>query len=284
MNEPPSDHKTTVHLFGKTDSPCIAAWALQRTAADNQNEFGKEIAKVVSKNLYVDDCLFSTPTIELAVRTALRLIQLLRKGNFRLTKFISNDKDVLASISAEERTVKNLDQDKLPVERALGLQWNIENDTFGIKVALQKPPDDNTRRGCLSTISSTFDSFGSVSPVLLLAKRILQKTWQMKLGWDDKLPPDLLRAGSQWRQDLQLLNHATVPRCYFANGCSTDASYQLYHFSDASEFGYGTVSYLRKKAADGVVECTFVMTKSRTAPLQYISTPRLELQAATIAV
>ena len=124
----------------------------------------------------------------------------------------------------------------------------------------------------------------SVSPVLLPAKRILQKTWQMKLGWDDKLAPDLLRAWSRWRQDLPLLNHATVPRCYFANGCSTDASYQLHHFSDASEFGYGTVSYLRKKAADGVVECTFVMAKSRTAPLQYVATPRLELQAVTIAV
>ena len=185
----------------------------------------------MSKNFYVDDCLFSTPTIELAVGTALRLIQLLRKGNFRLTKSISNEWDVLASIPVEERTVKNLDLDKLPVERALDLQQDIENDTFGIKVALQKQPDDNTSRGCLSTISSTFDSFGSVSPVLLPAKRILQKTWQMKLGWDDKLAPDLLRAWSRWRQDLPLLNHATVPRCYFANGCSTDASYQLHHFS-----------------------------------------------------
>ena len=236
MNETPSGHKMTVHLFGKTDSPCISAWALQRNATDNENEFGKEIAQVVSKNFYVDDCLFSTPTIELAVRTALRLIQLLRKSNFRLTKCISNDKDVLASIPAEERTVRNFDLDKLPVERALGLQWDIANDTFGTKVTLQKQADDNTRRGCLST--STFDPFGSVSPVFLSAKRILQKTWQMKLGWDNKLPPDSLRAWSQWRQDLPLLNHATVPRCYFANGCSTDASYQLHHFSDTSEFIY----------------------------------------------
>ena len=270
MNEPPSDHKMTVHLFGKTDSLCIAAWALQRTAADNENEFGKEIARVVYKNFYVDDCLFSIPTIELAVRTALRLIQYLRKGNFRLTKFISNDKDVLAAIPAEERTVKNLDLGKLPVERALGLQRNIENNTFGIKVALQNQTDDNTRRGCLSTISSTFDPFGSVSPVLLPIKRILQKTWQMKLGWDDKLSPDMLKGWRQWRQDLPLLNHATVPRCYFANGCATDASYQLHHFSDASEFSYGTVSYLRKKAADGMVECTFVMAKSRTYIIHHL--------------
>ncbi|KAK3754553.1 hypothetical protein QZH41_005587 [Actinostola sp. cb2023] len=50
------------------------------------------------------------------------------------------------------------------------------------------------------------------------------------------------------------------------------------------EYGYGTVSYLRKEAANGTVECAFITSKSRTAPLQYVSIPRLELQAATIAV
>ena len=51
---------------------------------------------------------------------------MLRKGNFRLTKLISNDKDVLAAIPAEGRTIKNLDLDKLPIQRALGQQWNID--------------------------------------------------------------------------------------------------------------------------------------------------------------
>ena len=32
-----------------------------------------------------------------------------------------------------------------------------------------------------------------------------------------------------------------------------------------------------------MVNCSFIMAKSRTAPLQYVSVPRLELQAATIA-
>ena len=81
-----------------------------------------------------------------------------------------------------------------------------------------------------------------------------------------------------------LLTNINIPRCYFPGGCSTNASFQLHHFSDASEYGYGTVSYLRKEAEDGTVSCSFIMAKSRTAPLQYVSVPRLELQAATIAV
>ena len=134
-DEPPSDYKMTVHLFGKADSPCIAAWALQQTAADNEAAFGEEIREIVKKNFYVDDGLFSKQSTEQAEHSSLELMRMLRKGNFRLTKFISNDKDVLTAIPAKERTIKNLDLDRLPIERALGQQWNIDTDTFGVKTS-----------------------------------------------------------------------------------------------------------------------------------------------------
>ena len=44
--------------------------------------------------------------------------------------------EVLSAITAEERTVKSLDLDKLLIERALRLQWDTKTDTFGVKVAL----------------------------------------------------------------------------------------------------------------------------------------------------
>ena len=285
LDEPPSDYKMTVHLFGKADSPCIAAWALQQTAADNEAAFGEEIREIVKKNFYVDDGLFSKQSTEQAEHSSLELMRMLRKGNFRLTKFISNDKDLLAAIPAEERTIKNLDLDKLPIERALGQQWNIDTDTFGVKTSppLARPRSD-TRRGCFSTLSSIFDPLGMIGPVLLPVKRVLQKTWQFKLLWDEKLPEDLLKDWNKWKENLTVLNHVTIPRCYFPGGCSLDATFQLHHFSDASEVGYGTVSYLRRETVDGRVDCSFIMAKSRTAPLQFVSVPRLELQAATIAV
>ena len=75
-------------------------------------------------------------TTERAIKASLQLIQLLRKGNLHLTKFVSNVKEVLSAITAEERTVKSLDLDKVPIERALRLQWDTKTDTFGVKVAL----------------------------------------------------------------------------------------------------------------------------------------------------
>ena len=64
MDEPPTDHKVTVHLFGKADSPCIAVWARKRTATDHATEFSKEVCEMVIKNFYGDDWLFSVPTTE----------------------------------------------------------------------------------------------------------------------------------------------------------------------------------------------------------------------------
>ena len=100
MQEPSNDYKMTMHFFGKADSSCIVAWALQ---------------KVVSGSFYADDGLFSVPTTEQAVEMSLKLIKLPQKGNFRLSKFVSNVREVLSAIPAEERTVKNLDLGKLPI-------------------------------------------------------------------------------------------------------------------------------------------------------------------------
>ncbi|XP_068696915.1 uncharacterized protein [Montipora foliosa] len=111
----------------------------------------------------------------------------------------------------------------------------------------------------------------------------MQRTWQLKLDWDDSLPGGLLEGWTRWKEKLLLLNHLSIPRCYFSGGCSRDASFEPYHFSDASEYDYGTVCSLRKESGDGTVGSTFIMAKSRCAPLQYVSVPTLERQAATIA-
>ena len=54
--------------------------------------------------------------------------------------------------------------------------------------------------------------------------------------------------------------------------------------SDASEEGYGRVSYLRLVDTKNKIHCVFVMGKSRVAPLKFVSIPHLELIAATLSV
>ena len=55
---------------------------------------------------------------------------------------------------------------------------------------------------------------------------------------------------------------------------------QVLNFYDASQSGYG---YFRFKDAKGDIHCSFVMAKSRVAPLKATTSPRLKLAAAAVA-
>ena len=58
----------------------------------------------------------------------------------------------------------------------------------------------------------------------------------------------------------------------------------MHHFSDASDKAYGTASYIRFASDTGNIHCTLLLGKARVAPLNRITTPRMELTAATLAV
>ena len=78
--------------------------------------FDKEVPKTVEKNIYVDDLMKSVNSTEKAIILAQQLRELLQKGGFKLTKWLSNDREVLTAIPEGERasSVVNLDIDDLP--------------------------------------------------------------------------------------------------------------------------------------------------------------------------
>ena len=78
----------------------------------------------------------------------------------------------------------NIDDEKLPTERALGMMWSIEDDEFGFRIEMKDRP--LTSRGILSIVSSIYDPFGCVSPAVLPAKQLLQAMCRLKLGWGQR--------------------------------------------------------------------------------------------------
>ena len=56
--------------------------------------------------------------------------------------------------------------------------------------------------------------------------------------------------------------------------------FSLHHFSDASQDGYGQVSYLRLVDQKGMIHCGLIMAKSRVTLIKFVSILRLELAAA----
>ncbi|KAK3754248.1 hypothetical protein QZH41_020147, partial [Actinostola sp. cb2023] len=283
VDEPPEDFVMTVHIFGAADSPCSANSTLKRLADDNQKDFDPITIETLRRNFYVDDILKSVPTPSEAIRLAEQLEELCARGGFNLTKFMSNNRQVLAAIPIEKRAAPtlDLDLDELPTDRALGIQWDVESDTFGFKVTNLNKPD--TMRGVLSTISSVFDPLNLAAPAMLPAKQIMQTLWRRKLPWDQPLDGEILEKWKKWKSSLPLLQNFRITRCYFSRLDHEGVRLQLHHFCDASEAAYGTATYLRIEYPDGVIECSFIAGKSRNAPIKSVSIPRLELQGALLA-
>ena len=61
VTKPLTDYRMKVHVFGAVSSPSCANYALKRTADNQAKTFGKEVAQVIQRNFYVDDCLCSHP-------------------------------------------------------------------------------------------------------------------------------------------------------------------------------------------------------------------------------
>ena len=209
-----------------------------------------------------------------------------QKGGFKLKKLISNSREALTTVAEERQHQKIKDQDinigDLPVERALGVHWNIENDCLGFKINLKEKPLN--RRGTLSTISSVYDPLGIAAPFVLEWQENLQKLCQLQVGWDDKIPDNLKKDWVCWRNKLPKLENIKVNRCYKPNNLGNVIKAKVHHFSDESEEGYGQCSYLRLINEFGTIHSSLLIGKSRVSPIKYVSIPRLELTAPTLSI
>ena len=283
LDRAPEEFQMNVHLFGGASSPSCASFALRKTAEDYKTEFDPITAETVRRNFYVDDCLNSLQSDEKAIQLANQLREMLAKGGFRLTKWISNSKEVINALPESERAVsiKDLDFAKPHLERALGVQWNVTSDKFTFKISLSQKPA--TRRGILSVVSSIYDPLGFAAPFILRAKLILRDLCRKKLGWDDEISAEDQQRWRSWLEELPELEKLTINRCFKPVDFGEITSSELHHFSDASQQGYGAGTYLRIVDNCDKIHCSLVMGKSRLAPLKSVTIPRLELSAAVVA-
>ena len=220
-----------------------------------------------------------------AVKLSSDLQDLLLKGGFRLHKWFSNKAEVMSSIPESERasSVLDLTLDKgLPIERTLGLRWDMENDEFIFSAVLKDKP--NTRRGILSLTSSIYDPLGFMAPIILPAKKLLQDLCKQSLSWDDPVGDNESRRWENWKEELPKLSQVAVRRCVKPADLKELKFAELHNFADASQYEFGAVSYLRLVDVNDKAYCSFLMGKSRLPHIKPMTVPRLELSAAVLAV
>ena len=277
----PDVYAMTVHIFGAADSPCCANYALRRTALDNRDTSSTRATQSVLRDFYVDDLLLSVETPAEAILMSKELIELLAKGGFRIHKWTSNSKQVIQSIPETERAVQIVDLalSQMPIHRALGLRWDLAEDTFIFDPAFKEV--QQTKR--VSIVSSIFDPCGYIAPFTFRAKCLIQELWRQQVDWDDPLPSDLQKKWSSWRDEVQELSKFRLQR-HHQNLASDSQEIQLHVFSDASEQGFAAAVYLRY-TTPAQIESSLLAAKTHISPIKpELSIPRLELQGAVLAV
>ncbi|XP_070552468.1 uncharacterized protein [Ptychodera flava] len=231
IESPPRVYKMMVHLFGAVSSPSCANTALHKMAEDNSHLFNKEVVNTIKRDFYVDDCLKSVENAKKAIK--LTQASALKKGGFRLTKWVSNSCEVLETIPKEERAKEikdlKLEYDCLPVERALGTSWSVESDTIGFQMNIENRPA--TRRGILSIISSVYDAIGLAVPFILPARILLQDLCRRGIGWDAKIKEDDRKKWLRWLSDLPKLENVSTQRCYKPADFGEVKVREIHHFS-----------------------------------------------------
>lgn len=160
----------------------------------------------------------------------------------------------------------------------LGVIWNPAEDSLRLRaVPRLTSTTDPTKRSVLSDVARLFDPAGWAAPVLIGAKAFLQELWMAGLDWDQPLPLTLSARWLSFVASLSGLNHVSVPRW-----TGIFSVVELHAFSDASR-AYVAVVYVRGTGPSGNWRTSLLVAKTKVAPVNPVSIPRLELCGALLA-
>lgn len=286
LSKPLIDYHMNVHVFGNSPSPAVATYGLRKAVEKAESD----VQDFIYKNFYVDDGLVSCRTPEEAVELLVQTQRVLYdNGKLRLHKFASNNREVLDSFPQSDlaKDLCNLDlcNDTLPMQRSLGLSWDIETDQFTFSTCKEEKPF--TRRGILSVINGLYDPIGFAVPVILKGKLLMKEmlSTTTSLDWDDPLPERFRESWSTWVQSLAELESVRIPRQYSKHSYADSKERLVHIFCDASKDAIGAVAYLQLIGADGSEPTLiFLLGKGKLAPSGGNTIPRMELCAAVLGV
>ena len=158
----------------------------------------------------MDNYLESSPTADEAIQKAKDLTKLLSIGGFKLSKFMSNDSNILQQIESNSDSQTNYGNPLLTTEESshvLGLNWNHASGT--LVVSRGTTPDTNrtvTQRIVLSLVSAVYNPIGFVAPYTVETRLLLKDIWRLSgQKRDDILPDDIVTKFLDWTSELGTL-------------------------------------------------------------------------------
>ncbi|XP_063907426.1 uncharacterized protein LOC135125701 [Zophobas morio] len=275
-NLPIQTYRLKTVTFGITSAPFLAIRTLHQLANDERKTYPNAHHHIIN-NMYVDDLISGSDTLENAVKLKTEITDCLLRGCFQLRKWASNNKALLPENICSSSEI-NLDKEG--ISKTLGIIWDCKSDNIRYRINLKDTYSTISKRTVLSIIAQLFDPLGLIAPVIVTAKIILQQLWIAKLGWDEGLPDHLECQWINFMQTLSDLNDIVIPRCVLSG--QVPVRTELHGFCDSSQLAYGACIFIKTIQKTGDIKVHLLTAKSRVAPIKTQTLPRLELCGAVL--
>ena len=137
-------------------------------------------------------------------------------------------------------------------DKILGVGYDYTTDTLTVRVKEKHFREVVTKREVLSFISSVYDPLGIVAPYILNGRQFFQQINELKISWNDTVPPEILEPFLKWKEKIIHLRKISIPRWTNPLGLE-DSVNDLILFCDSSSVGFGYVGYVRRSLQGGVI-------------------------------
>ena len=257
------------------------------------------------QSLYVDDLVCGASDEESAYKLFVTSKKIFNSGSFNLRKFTTNSPSLqratddaensqIASLEKhqcneiDETYAKSIIKHDYPLnsgeQKTLGVNWDVPSDQFSFsfeELAAIAAKIEPTKQNVVSVVSRFYDPLGLVTPVTIRFKIFMQALYEATVAWDQPLTGKFLHKWQCLVAELQDSESIRIPRYYCHNVEGEILSYELCGFCDASMGAYAAVVYVVvRTTTDRFVR--FLASKTRVAPTQTLTIPRLELLSGQI--
>lgn len=279
-NEPMQAYELNTVTYGTKPAPYMAIQTTFKLADDERKSYPLA-AKRIKTDMYVDDLMSGADSVGEATSLQREFSNVFKAGNFLLRKWASNNEAVLKTISPENRAIQT--PFELNVEdsiKTLGTLWSPKADKLHFKLDMTTLSSEKrmTKRKLLSDASKLFDPCGILGPLTIKAKILMQDIWKQGIDWDSHLTNEMQEQWDEYRAQLPLIEKISIDRWL----STTKTSHiSLHGFCDSSEKAYCAAIYLVQKSGNETTS-KIICAKTKVAPIQSESIPRLELCGAVI--
>ena len=273
-SSPIVEYELNTVTYGLTSSAFQAQRVLQQLVTDDGAQLPLA-ARALTCNVYIDDIVSGANDLDEALALRAELQSLTQCAGVELRKWAVNIPDALSSLPAEHLEIPLVFSNDEQGLKILGLLWDPRSDCFSFHTL----PFEGcvTKRTVLSYIARIYDPLGCLTPFVSWMKVFMQTLWLSHVEWDESLPELLAQTWITAIESVSKLSDVHVPRLLV----TSNATYRLVGFCDASEKAYAAILYLHVETCSQS-HVRLLRARSKVAPVKLLTVPKLELSGALL--